>query len=113
MKNRLLSSVCACAAALVLSSSGWAQAPAAQGFESPRTPNGRPDFSAFWSQPRHVEPRGGGATTFTKERMPPFVEGGEALFYKERTGDPRLAEPRAFRLPSGFPAAVFGPSPAA
>ena len=111
MKNRLLSSVCACAAALVLSSSGWAQAPAAQGFESSRTPNGKPDFSGFWSQPRHVEPRGGGATTFTKERMPPFVEGGEALFYKERTGDPQLDEPRAFCMPSGFPSAFFGPYP--
>src|SRR5690606_37864907 len=43
-------------------------------WETPRTPAGKPDFSGFWSQPQHVEPRaGGGATTFTKEKMPEFV----------------------------------------
>ena len=74
--------------------------------------SGKPDFSGFWSQPRHVEPRaGGGATTFTKEKFPPFVPGGETLFYKPHTGDPFLDEPRAFCLPSGFPSAYFGPYP--
>ena len=100
---------CACAVLLALSSVASAQSPA--GWESPRTPNGKPDFSGFWSQPRHVVPRPGGATTFTKEKMPPFVPGGEALFYEPRTGDPRHDEPRAFCQPSGFPSAFFGPYP--
>lgn len=79
-------------------------------WETPRTRNGRPDFSGFWSQPQHAEPRGG-ATTFTKDKLPPFVPGGEALFYKPRTGDPYLDEPRAYCMPSGFPSAFFGPYP--
>ena len=59
-----------------------------------------------------MEPRGGGgATTFTKEKMPAFEPGGEELFYKPHTGDPFLDEPRAFCLPSGFPSAYFGPYP--
>jgi len=112
MKNRLSYSLLGtCIIALVLSSVGMAQTPAAGAWESPRTPNGKPDFSGFWSQPVHIEPREGGATTFTKERMPPFVPGGEALFYKPHTGNPFLDEPRAFCMPSGFPSAYFGPYP--
>lgn len=77
----------------------------------PRTPSGKPDFSGFWSQPVHADGRAGGATTFTKEKMPPFVPGGEELFYKPHTGDPFLDEPRAFCMPSGWPSAFFGPYP--
>jgi hypothetical protein len=84
---------------------------AGEAWEMPRTANGRPDFSGFWSQPVHIEPRGGGATTFTKEKFPPFVPGGQELFYKPHTGDPYLDEPRAFCMPSGFPSAYFGPYP--
>ena len=103
---------CGCFLMLALSSAAFAQAQQAQSGELPRTSDGKPDFSGFWSQPRHVEPRaGGGATTFTKEKMPAFVPGGEALFYKPHTGDPFLDEPRAFCLPSGFPSAYFGPYP--
>jgi hypothetical protein len=100
----------ACALTLALASAALAQSEAER-WESPRTPAGRPDFSGFWSQPHHLEPGTGGATTFTKEKMPPFVPGGEALFYKQRTGDPFLDEPRAFCMPSGFPSAFFGPYP--
>lgn len=98
------------AALVILSLAAAAQAPA-DPWEPPRTLGGKPDLSGFWSQPRHVEPRGGGATTFTKEKLPPFVPGGEALFYKPHTGDPFLDEPRAFCMPSGFPSAYFGPYP--
>jgi hypothetical protein len=50
----------------------------------------QPDFSGFWSNPYHPGPKGAGpATTFTKEKFPPFKPGGEALFYEPRTGDPR------------------------
>jgi hypothetical protein len=106
-----------CALTLALTTVTVAQpvaerSPSAGMWETPRTPAGRPDFSGFWSQPQHVEPREGGvATTFTKEKMPAFVPGGEELFYKERTGDPFLDEPRAFCMPSGFPSAFFGPYP--
>jgi hypothetical protein len=108
--HRLGLAVIGVAFGLALASGANAQS--ASRSETPRTPNGKPDFSGFWSQPRHVEPRGGaGATTFTKEKMPPFVPGGEALFIKPHTGDPLLDEPRAFCMPSGFPSAFFGPYP--
>jgi len=61
-----------------------------------RTPDGKPDFSGFWSTPRQPGARGGGATVFTKSKMAPFQPGGEELFYEPRTGDPRHDEPRAF-----------------
>ena len=100
-----------CVVVLSLCSTALAQSQT-QSANAPRTSSGKPDFSGFWSQPHHVEPRtGGGATTFTKEKFPPFVPGGEALFYKPYTGDPFLDEPRAFCLPSGFPSAYFGPYP--
>ena len=89
----------------------YAQAPPAAEWQTPRTASGKPDFSGFWTQPVHVNRTGGGATTFTKEKLPPFVPGGEALFYKPHVGDPFVDEPRAFCMPSGFPSAFFGPYP--
>ena len=76
----------------------------------PRLPDGKPDFSGFWSNPVQPGARGT-ATVFTKSKMAPFVPGGEALFYEPRTGDPRHDEPRAFCMPSGFPSGFFGPYP--
>ena len=76
----------------------------------PRGADGKPDFSGFWDNPKEPGSRGP-ATTFNKEKMAPFVPGGEALFYEPRTGDPRHDEPRAFCMPSGFPSAFLGPYP--
>src|SRR5262245_2446059 len=76
----------------------------------PRTADGKPDFSGFWSNPARPGSRGG-ATTFSKEKMAPVKPGGEGLFYEPRTGDPVHDEPRAFCMPSGFPSGFFGPYP--
>jgi hypothetical protein len=103
--------VLALLAAGPLANLGVAQPSAADDWQPPRTAGGKPDFSGFWSQPVHVDRAAGGATTFTKDKLPPFVPGGEALFYKPHVGDPFVDEPRAFCMPSGFPSAFFGPYP--
>jgi hypothetical protein len=77
----------------------------------PRTAEGKPDISGFWTSPRQPDAKYPGATVFTKSKMAPFKPGGEALFYEPRTGDPRHDEPRAFCMPSGFPSAFLGPFP--
>jgi hypothetical protein len=82
----------------------------AQAQAVPRTPDGKPDLSGFWSNPRGKSSTGA-ATVFTIEKMAPFKPGGEALFYEPRTGDPYHDEPRAFCLPSGFPSGFLGPYP--
>jgi len=82
----------------------------AQAQTVPRSPEGKPDFSGFWSNPRGKSSTGP-ATVFTREKMAPFKPGGEALFYEPRTGDPFHDEPRAFCFPSGFPSGFFGPYP--
>lgn len=86
------------------------QSGAAKSAAIPRTAEGKPDFSGFWTTPRQPGSKGA-ATVFTKEKMAPFKPGGEALFYEPRTGDPYHDEPRAFCRPSGFPSAFFGPYP--
>ncbi len=95
-------------AACLSAQSGSSASSGAQ--DAPRTAEGKPDFSGFWTSPRQPGAKGGGATVFTKEKMAPFKPGGEALFYEPRTGDPRHDDPRAFCMPSGFPSAFFGPT---
>src|SRR5258705_10786767 len=77
----------------------------------PRAADGKPDFSGIWDTPKAPGGRGGGVTVFDKAKMAPFKLGGEKLFYKPSTGDPRHDDPRAFCMPSGFPSAFFGPYP--
>jgi hypothetical protein len=113
MKKQLVVTVgtLAVAAAFSLTSSSLAQSGGASA-PIPRMPDGKPDLSGFWDNPK---PAGGGgsgpATVFDKSKMAPFKPGGEALFYEPRTGDPRHDEPRAFCMPSGFPSAFLGPYP--
>ena len=115
MRNCLLYAFCAVSIVALTLSSAWTPVAAQSGIEPvpsfSRTSDGKPDFSGFWSQPRQPDARGGGATVFTEDKMPPFKPGGEALFLEPRTGDPFHDEPRAFCLPSGFPSAFFGPYP--
>jgi hypothetical protein len=110
MKNRIACMTIGAAAAF-FSFAVLAQQSEGGSWEMPRTPSGKPDLNGFWSQPVHVDSAARGATTFTKDKMPPFVPGGEQLFIKPRTGDPYLDEPRAFCMPSGWPSAFFGPYP--
>ena len=86
-----------------------AQTPAKSPIAIPRTPDGKPDFSGMWDNPK-VPGSNRIPTVFDRNKFPPLKPGGEA-FFEPRTGDPRHDEPRAFCMPSGFPSAFLGPYP--
>jgi hypothetical protein len=74
----------------------------------PHTPDGKPDFSGFWSWPTTVNPTGPrGTGIFNKDKMSPVKPGAESLLYHARTGDARKDEPRSACLPSGFPSGML------
>src|ERR1051326_5702689 len=74
----------------------------------PHTPDGKPDFSGFWSWPTTVNPTGPrGTGIFNKDKMAPVKPGAESLLYHARTGDARKDEPRSACLPSGFPSGML------
>jgi len=74
-----------------------------------RTPEGKPDFSGMWQNPRAKGQRGEN-TTFDRSLMAPLKPGGEA-FLEPRTGDARHDDPRAFCFPSGFPSNMLAAYP--
>ena len=74
----------------------------------PHTPDGKPDFSGFWSWPTTVNPTGPrGTGIFNKDKLAPVKPGAESLLYHARTGDARKDEPRSACLPSGFPSGML------
>jgi hypothetical protein len=72
--------------------------------ETPRMPDGKPDFSGIYTQPSTVNAKGPrGNLIFNADKMAPVKPGAEGLLYEARNGDPRHDEPRAMCLPAGFP----------
>ena len=96
--------------ATAMTAQGPSARPQTASSQVPRMPDGKPDFSGMWDNPKVPGGRGA-ATVFDRSKMAPFKPGGEALFYEPRSGDPRKDEPRAFCMPSGFPSAFLGPYP--
>ncbi len=75
---------------------------------SPRTPEGKPDFSGIYASPATVNATGPrGNLIFNADKMAPVKPGAESLLYEARNGDPRHDEPRAMCLPSGFPSGML------
>jgi hypothetical protein len=91
------------AGSLVLASAAAAQTP-----DGPRMPDGKPDFSGIYTAPATVNGTGPrGNLIFNADKMAPVKPGAESLLYQPRTGDPRVDEPRAACLPSGFPSGML------
>ena len=76
--------------------------------DTPRTANGKPDFSGIYTPPATVNGTGPrGNLIFNADKMAPVKPGAESLLYRPRTGDVRVDEPRAACLPAGFPSGML------
>ena len=76
--------------------------------DTPRMPDGKPDFSGIYSPPATVNATGPrGNLIFNADKMAPVKPGAESLLYEPRNGDPRHDEPRAMCLPAGFPSGML------
>jgi hypothetical protein len=71
----------------------------------PRTLEGKPDLSGVWAGP--MLPTG----INLKGKELPFRPGGEAVFYRQETGDIAKDDPTAICLPDGMPREALSPYP--
>jgi hypothetical protein len=102
MKNRWIASVVLAAAAILATTT------TSNAQDTPRTPDGKPDFSGIWTPPSTVNATGPrGNLIFNADKMAPVKPGAEGLLYEPRNGDPRHGEPRAMCLPAGFPSGML------
>jgi hypothetical protein len=77
--------------------------------EIPRLADGHPNFTGVWAGPGFSHKVGlddtdnPGVARYDQKLFPPFVPGGEKLFYQPDTGDLLHDDPTALCLPDGYP----------
>ena len=82
---------------------------------TPRTPDGKPDFTGVWAGPGFTHKVGPGdtdnasVTTYKPENMSPFKPGGEAFMNRRATGNAITDDPTAACLPNGLTRQFLSP----